>query len=128
MTIRSEDLDPARTGVFPRSIELDGAETTLLFSVLDRVARATGQQAPGRPEAARVAGAGATFRRRLAPGEPVELDAVLDLAAELLEAADELLAAGLDLEALALEGVSGRLTERIVGCGPYEGTPLGARR
>jgi hypothetical protein len=124
MTISSEDLDPARTGVFPRSIALDAGERALLFSVLDRVARATAQREPDRPEGTRIAGAGAAFRQRLTPGEPVELDAVLDLAAELLEAADELLAAGLDLEALALEGVSGRLTERLVGCGPFEGMRL----
>lgn len=128
MTISSEDLDPARTGVFPRSIELDDGERTLLFSVLDRVARAVGQRAPRGDEGTRVARAGAAFRRRLAPGGPVELEAVLDLAAELLEVADELLATGLEVEALALEGVGGRLTERLVGCGPFEGTPLGVGR
>jgi hypothetical protein len=45
---------------------------------------------------------------------------LLDLAAELLEAADALAAAGQYVEALALEGVQGRVMELLVGAGEHE--------
>jgi hypothetical protein len=45
---------------------------------------------------------------------------LLDLAAELLEAADALAAAGQHVEALALEGVQGRVMELLVGAGEHE--------
>jgi hypothetical protein len=128
MTISHEDIDAGRTAVFPSLVELGECEIALLFSVLDKVARAAGHHAPAAAAGARIAGAGAAFRQRLVPGEPVLLDALLDLAAELLEVADLLVAAGLDLEALALEGVGGRLTERLLGAGPFEGTPIAAGR
>ena len=71
------------------------------------------------------------FRAVPCPERPevtIPCDAVLDLAAELLEVADVLIEAGHSVEALALEGVSGRLLELVVDAGPYEGTPLGSRR
>src|SRR5579863_1609711 len=128
MTISHEEIDPGRTAAFPRLVELGDRERALLFSVLDKVARAVGHHVADPTAGPRIAAAGAAFRRRLVPGEPVVLDAVLDLAAELLEVADTLLTAGHDLEALALEGVSGRLTERLLGAGPFEGTPIVAGR
>jgi hypothetical protein len=133
MTISYEDIDAGRSSVFPPAVTLGRAETVVLFSVLDQVARAAGHD-PGPGNAAnhaagvRVASAGAAFRCRLVSGQPVAVDALLDLAAELLEAADVLLAGDLGLEALALEGVAGRHTEHLVGAGPCEGTPLGGRR
>jgi hypothetical protein len=141
----------------------------VLFSVLDRVARAASHSEAAGQAGARVAQAGASFRTRLSagptvvrgglaaaaadlpsplgtpaatalppefcragavsqPGVEVPYDAALDLAAELLEAADVLIEAGQPVEALALEGVSGRMLELVVDAGPCEGTPIGGRR
>jgi hypothetical protein len=149
-------------------VRLGEREAGVLFSVLDRVARAAGHSDVAAPVGTRVARAGASFRTRLDGGSalrgglaaaaaslpgptsgrtantlPPELrrssqtclqevtipcDALLDLAAELLEVADVLIDAGHPVEALALEGVSGRLLELVVGAGPHEGTPLGTWR
>ena len=130
MTIHYEDTGLAgdASSPFPPAVCLSTRETEILFSVLDRVARSVGHSGRGEATAVRVASAGAAFRLRLCSCEPTQVEAVLDLAAELVESADALLAGGHDLEALALEGVTGRLTELLVGAGPYEGTPLGSWR
>lgn len=168
MTTHFEAVGAASTSPFPPSVHLGERETSVLFTVLDRVARSAGQDDAAAPAGERVARAGVSFRIRFdgrtcpqgglaaaaAPipsspgpwppaGLPPELrdhvagparlvsvpyDAVLDLAAELLEVADVLIDAGCSVEALALEGVSGRLLELVVDAGPYEGTPIGHRR
>lgn len=128
MTIRDDHTDHARPAAFPATVPLAAKPARVLFSVLDKVARAAGDAGTDPVPGARVALAGVAFRRHVERGRPVAVDAVLDLAAELLEVADELLARGQDLEALALEGLAGRLTELLVGAGPDEGTPLGGRR
>jgi hypothetical protein len=105
-----------------------GAAFRLRFAAAAAGARDAGDGDAG----AAAGGAGGATPAAPSPADagspPIPVDAVLDLAAELVESADTLLSAGLDLEALALEGVSGRLTELLLGAGPYEGTPLGGRR
>jgi hypothetical protein len=130
MTIHYEDTGRARDdrSAFPPAVRLSSGESEILFSVLDRVARSVGHSDRGEATAIRIARAGAAFRLRLCSAAPTEVEAVLDLAAELVESADELLAFGHDLEALALEGITGRLTELLVGAGPCEGAPLGSWR
>ncbi len=49
---------------------------------------------------------------------PVEKERALDWAAELLAIADALRSEGASMEALALEGVQGRLLEALTGAGP----------
>jgi hypothetical protein len=54
------------------------------------------------------------------PGEVTEIGAGegLDLAAELLECADELAGSGCSVAALCLEGIEGRLLEALLDAGP----------
>ena len=49
----------------------------------------------------------------------VDRDTAIDLAARLVECADELSRRGCFLEAFAVEGIEGRLIESLLGSGPF---------
>jgi hypothetical protein len=114
---------------FRGELALGRQESAVLFEVLERVSRSSRVTMTEPAMSERVARAGAVFGSQLAP--PVGTaaigprvaprSAVLDLAAELLELTDALIDAGLPVEALALEGVEGRLVEALVGAGSDEG-------
>lgn len=109
----------ARGGFFggtPRLAEGDRAQLLAGLGELD-ARLAARDSAPGRPWRARAAAA-------LAVEPGVEDRAArwrwLDLAADLVEASAPLAGRGLVLEALAMEGVAGRLLGVLLGDGPEE--------
>lgn len=93
----------------------DGHGYGTLAAVVCELARST--PAPIRPKLRRIALRLGAFGGLPAAPSRSEL---FDLAATLLEVADDLARRGRHLEAFALEGVQGRLMEEIVGSGRHD--------
>lgn len=117
----ANSIDP-RPGPFVRSGEIVVADAdrslAALFEAIVRAAPAVDDTKLLRLGRLAEAVAQAFGARRDRVGRAlVPRDAAIDVAAELVECADELVRSGCVLEAFAFEGIEGRIIESLVGSG-----------
>ena len=123
MDDREPDPKPGRQSPFAPATELHlvDADRALaaLFEAIAKVGLGAGAAAAIRLRVLAGCAVEALGARRDSHGRALvgRLSAI-DLAAEMLECADEVARAGFVLEAFALEGIEGRLIESLLGSGP----------